>query len=197
MEGLTIRVAGKTFTGTVGSIEMVDERRHILEIDHPSFVVWSGKIRVRDGETFKIAVCLTPRPGLLTVVFPEAHEFAVVADGQRIEMEGAAFPVVSGRLIEVNIQVKDYLTTKRRLDFAPNEEKVWNVMLVPILGSDRERPWFVSYVSVRMVWVYPGSEVRGSHPLEQARLPNEGPSTTVRISRGFWIGKYEIAQSAG
>jgi formylglycine-generating enzyme required for sulfatase activity len=34
----------------------------------------------------------------------------------------------------------------------------------------------------------------GSPPTEQDRDPNEGPQTIVTLTRGFWIGKYEVTQ---
>ena len=35
----------------------------------------------------------------------------------------------------------------------------------------------------------------GSPPDETGRFPEEGPLTTVTISRGFWMGKYEVTQA--
>ena len=43
-----------------------------------------------------------------------------------------------------------------------------------------------------MVFIAPGTFVMGSPPDEPARSDYEGPQTTVTISRGFWLGKYEV-----
>jgi len=43
----------------------------------------------------------------------------------------------------------------------------------------------------RWVWIPPGTFIMGSPESEPNRDSDEGPQTTVTISRGFWLGKYE------
>jgi formylglycine-generating enzyme required for sulfatase activity len=45
-----------------------------------------------------------------------------------------------------------------------------------------------------MVFIAPGTFTMGSPASEIDRNTNEGPQTVVTISRGFWIGKYEVTQ---
>jgi formylglycine-generating enzyme required for sulfatase activity len=45
-----------------------------------------------------------------------------------------------------------------------------------------------------MVWIQPGTFVMGSSDSEVDRSSVEGPQTAVTISRGFWMGKYEVTQ---
>ncbi len=45
-----------------------------------------------------------------------------------------------------------------------------------------------------MVYIQPGTFTMGSPESEAGRSTNEGPQTVVTISRGFWIGKYEVTQ---
>jgi len=45
-----------------------------------------------------------------------------------------------------------------------------------------------------MVFIAPNTFLMGSPTNELHRQPNEGPQTTVRLTRGFWIGKYEVTQ---
>ena len=40
----------------------------------------------------------------------------------------------------------------------------------------------------------PGTFTMGSPASEPARYSDEGPQTQVTISRGFWMGKYEVTQ---
>ena len=44
------------------------------------------------------------------------------------------------------------------------------------------------------VWVAPGVFTMGSPAAEAGRQADEGPQHEVRISRGFWLGKYEVTQ---
>jgi formylglycine-generating enzyme required for sulfatase activity len=46
-----------------------------------------------------------------------------------------------------------------------------------------------------MVFISPNTFRMGSPTNEQDRSINEGPQTTVILSRGFWIGKYEVTQA--
>ena len=45
-----------------------------------------------------------------------------------------------------------------------------------------------------MVFVPPNTFTMGSPPNELHRDPNEGPATIVTLSRGFWIGKFEVTE---
>jgi len=45
-----------------------------------------------------------------------------------------------------------------------------------------------------MVFIPPNTFTMGSPTNELHRQPNEGPQTTVTLTRGFWIGKYEVTQ---
>ena len=45
-----------------------------------------------------------------------------------------------------------------------------------------------------MVFIPPNTFTMGSPPNEQDRAGDEGPQTTVTLTRGFWIGKFEVTQ---
>ncbi len=49
----------------------------------------------------------------------------------------------------------------------------------------------------RLAWISPGSFIMGSPVTEQDRNPyevSEGPQTQVTLTRGFYMGKYEVTQ---
>jgi hypothetical protein len=45
-----------------------------------------------------------------------------------------------------------------------------------------------------MVWIPPGRFVMGSPEGERGRSDWEGPQTRVTLTKGFWLGKYEVTQ---
>ena len=47
-----------------------------------------------------------------------------------------------------------------------------------------------------MVFIPPGTFRMGSPTNEQDRASREGPQTAVTLSRGFWMGRYEVTQGA-
>lgn len=46
-----------------------------------------------------------------------------------------------------------------------------------------------------MIFIPPGNFNLGSPTNEVGRSPDEGPQTAVTISKGFWMGKYEVTQA--
>ncbi|HOA60875.1 MAG: formylglycine-generating enzyme family protein [Verrucomicrobia bacterium] len=48
--------------------------------------------------------------------------------------------------------------------------------------------------SRRWVWIQPGRFIMGSPTTERGRSSVEGPQTVVTLTRGFWLGKYEVTQ---
>ncbi len=50
-------------------------------------------------------------------------------------------------------------------------------------------------VPLDMVWVPAGTFTMGSPEGELGRDPSEGPQHQVTLSRGFWMGKYELTQA--
>jgi formylglycine-generating enzyme required for sulfatase activity len=50
----------------------------------------------------------------------------------------------------------------------------------------------VAQTVANMVWIPPGTFVMGSPEGERGRMDNEGPQTRVTLTKGFWMGKYEV-----
>ena len=48
---------------------------------------------------------------------------------------------------------------------------------------------------MEFVWITPGTFMMGSPDTEEGRGSDEGPVHEVEISRGFWLGKYEVTQA--
>ena len=48
--------------------------------------------------------------------------------------------------------------------------------------------------TMEFVWIEPGTFVMGSPDSEEDRQDDEGPQHEVTISRGFWLGKYELTK---
>jgi len=48
--------------------------------------------------------------------------------------------------------------------------------------------------NTNLVWIPPGTFTMGSPTNEVDRVSTEGPQTVVTISRGFWMGRYEVTQ---
>ena len=49
--------------------------------------------------------------------------------------------------------------------------------------------------TIDMVWIEPGTFMMGSPSSEAGRYSDEGPQHEVTITRGFYLGKYELTQA--
>jgi formylglycine-generating enzyme required for sulfatase activity len=65
---------------------------------------------------------------------------------------------------------------------------------VPAQGNRYFRT-LVQSPPTNMAFIPPGTFTMGSPTNEVERNVNEGPQTRVQLSRGFWIGKYEVTQA--
>jgi formylglycine-generating enzyme required for sulfatase activity len=61
-----------------------------------------------------------------------------------------------------------------------------------VVDSKLESTNKVAPIQSELIWIPPGTFTMGSPDNEQDRRTNEGPQTVVLISRGFWLGKYEV-----
>ena len=50
-------------------------------------------------------------------------------------------------------------------------------------------------VALDLVWIEPGTFTMGSPASEVGRDGDEGPQTQVRLTKGFWLGKFEVTQA--
>jgi formylglycine-generating enzyme required for sulfatase activity len=48
---------------------------------------------------------------------------------------------------------------------------------------------------MELVWIEPGTFTMGSPESESGRFKDEGPQHQVRLTRGFWLAKYELTQA--
>ena len=70
------------------------------------------------------------------------------------------------------------------------------ILLVPgTVSADPEKTFVLpGDAEIEMVWIEPGTFMMGSPEDEPGRWDNEGPLHEVTITRGFWLGKYELTQ---
>jgi|GEM_PF-1226697 len=191
---LAIRIAGKNFTGSNKFTENIVEGEHTLEVKHPDYKVWSGRVEIKDRRGAQVKVNLESRPGMLTFDFTPSMPFTLLVDKRKVEVQGNVFALRPNREYDLEIHIKDHLTLKRRMGFNPNEKQTWSANLVSIPGPVKEKAWQVPYLGLNLQWIAAGSYRIGSELTEESRLATEGPRTTMTISQGFWMAKTEVTQ---
>jgi tol-pal system beta propeller repeat protein TolB len=79
-------------------------------------------------------------------------------------------------------------------DSAP-DEIVITVNGIPLPSVETVTVDLPGGVSMGMVWIEPGTFLMGSPESEPGRDDDEGPQHEVTISRGFYLGRYELTQA--
>lgn len=85
------------------------------------------------------------------------------------------------RAEEVSLRIKGDEVTEERLSLDNVDG--------PVVG----RSWVVPDLGIELLWIQPGEFVMGSPVSEEGRDDDE-KQHRVRISRGYWLGKYEVTQ---
>jgi formylglycine-generating enzyme required for sulfatase activity len=75
----------------------------------------------------------------------------------------------------------------------PASSYLWTDKSAPAKGKRFYRA-VVMEAPTNTVYIPPGTFMMGSPPTEVDGERDEGPQTAVTISRGFWMGKYEVTQ---
>ncbi len=99
--------------------------------------------------------------------------------------------------IEYNTDVAQTNTASawRGLEFLqlPASPYLWVDKSAPVIGRRFYRAMEFA-PPTNLVFIPPGTFRMGNPTNEVGRHENEGPQTAVTISRGFWMGKYEVTQ---
>ena len=109
-------------------------------------------------------------------------------------------PAGPGRLFTVNVyDATDHLrfTGSTRLDLAPGQSIPVSLVLDKVETPAVLRETTVELVEgvpMEMVWIEAGTFTMGSPSSEWGRNADESPRCEVTLTRGFYLGKYEVTQ---
>ncbi|MDD2715051.1 MAG: SUMF1/EgtB/PvdO family nonheme iron enzyme [Candidatus Wallbacteria bacterium] len=127
--------------------------------------------------------------------------FAAYSDGSSAEVYGEIWSLSSGGgTIQNNVYTAStdagiVVLNARYTEGGVTEtaELRITVWAIPVTGECITLP-LTGEVTMDFVWIPAGSFTMGSPPDEPDREPDEGPQHTVNITKGFYLGKYEVAQ---
>ncbi|NBB80779.1 MAG: SUMF1/EgtB/PvdO family nonheme iron enzyme [Verrucomicrobia bacterium] len=192
---LQVRVGQQALPFQTDALEPLPVGPTTLRLEHPLYFSEPVAIDIEDGAVHRVALDLLPRPGEVTLNIPEGIEHNLLVNQQPARFNEAGWvEVPAGRVIELELRMKNYLTLRRQINLDPTDTFVWEVEPVPIPGPKEAQAWQVPYLGIDFAWVPPGAFTMGSPLREHARLPEEGPQTDVRFTRGFWVGVHEVTQ---
>ncbi|MFP4203990.1 MAG: SUMF1/EgtB/PvdO family nonheme iron enzyme [Opitutales bacterium] len=176
-------------------LQKIPEGEYTVVLEHPDFRAQAQAITVKDGKKTTVRGVLEPRPAQVELKLPKDFDPGARVDGEEVKVEAGKVPVPANKEVEFELRFRDHMTMRRELNLGPAESFVWDVEPVPIPGPEFEENWKAPRLGMEFSWIEPGEFTMGSPPAEPGRLPNEGPRTEVRFTRGFWIGRYEVTQA--
>ncbi len=116
--------------------------------------------------------------------------------GQAVEQKLAnlALPVDEANLLTDLQLLRGLVGTNWGTSSYDKPRAYWNALQTngfPFTGVEGVAP----SIGMRMIYVAAGKYTMGSPVGETERAQDEGPQTQVTLSRGFWLGKYEVTQT--
>ncbi|HNX04797.1 MAG TPA: SUMF1/EgtB/PvdO family nonheme iron enzyme, partial [Opitutales bacterium] len=83
-----------------------------------------------------------------------------------------------------------------QIDIEPDQIRDADETASPLFYNrpELEKNWRLRDIGLDMVWIAPGSFQMGSPETEDSRDPDESPRHAVTLSKGFWMGRYEVTQ---
>ena len=176
-------------------LKVVSEGAHAVRLLHPVYTSDLQSITLTDREDQTLTYVMRPLPGRIELKLPDGVEADVRVNAASVEVVDDQIIVGVNQRLEVELVMQDHLTMMRRFELKPKESIVWDVVPVAISGPEVGRDWVMPYLGLKLSWIDAGQFTMGSPLKEAGRLPNEGPLTQVRLSRGFWAGMYEVTQA--
>ena len=195
LSDLEIELNGIRMPFSEEELQSLDEGTYLLRAWHPLYRAQPLRFEVRDREVAIRTLHLEPIPGSLKVLLAEGLKPAVYLNDEAVELDDGVLSVTANQAVTVRLEVRNYLSMRRQLKLGPNESFDWNVDLTPIPGPDAGGNWSVPYLNMPFKWISAGSFQQGSPLSESGRMPNEGPSTAVTLTRGYWVAAFETTQA--
>ncbi|CAA6692601.1 MULTISPECIES: SUMF1/EgtB/PvdO family nonheme iron enzyme [unclassified Lentimonas] len=195
MDDLTVELDGQQLQLDAAQLKTVPEGPHMVRLLHPLFTSALQSVTMADSEDQTLRYVMVPKPARVELRMPPGLEVAVSVNNQAVNAVEGVVSIVANKRVEVQLRIKDYLTMAQRFELKPNERAVWDVVPAPIPGPEAGSGWTMPYDALKLSWIEAGQFSMGSPLREGGRLPNEGPQTEIRFSRGFWAGVHEVTQA--
>jgi formylglycine-generating enzyme required for sulfatase activity len=199
LESVQVTIDGRPATpervGGGWRIDGLEVGARQIAVTHPDYEPWTQQVQVRDQQTAAVTVAMEPKPGILALAVQGASQYVLRAGGREVAVSGGQARLPAGQPLELELAAQGCKSARRTLTLPANGRETWSVALEKLRGADAGQPWTVPDLGLEMVWIAPGSFTMGSPDSEPGRESDEGPQTQVTLSRGCWLGKYEVTQA--
>ena len=167
-----------------------------LTVQSPNYQSYQKDILLEDYTELHVEAKLIAKPAIVIV------ETQLPNNKLQLFLNGKHTPLNKSNSIQLKPNIKNklilnahnYEPIKKTLTLKPGESLTWSPNLEKIAPPTPGDPYAPPYSSIDLAWIPPGSFTMGSPRSENSRLANEGPQTTVKITKGFWMSIHEITQ---
>lgn len=197
VDGREVAIGGAAGLSAAGQRLLVDGLEvgaRTFEIEHPDYEPWQQAVTVRDRQTTPVEVALAPKPAMLTLTVRGPDEYELLVNDRQVAVRDSRVSLPAGRELTLALRARGFKEARRALTPRPNGAETWSVALEKLAGPESGQPWTVPELGLEMVFILPGTFTMGSPASEAGRFDDEGPQTRVTLTRGFWLGKYEVTQ---
>ena len=191
---LSVNIDGRVIPYGDGLFDEIEEGMHQIRLIHPLYLAEQNEVTVADGQAVQIGVVLSPRSGVVEVVVLAELDVSARMNGVPVELLDGLVGIPADQEVELQLIIQDHMTMNLSLKLMPGERYVWQVNPMLIPSPEKGQPWTVPYLGCEFVWLGPGRFIMGGPLREVGRLPNEGPTTSVQFTQGFWMAAYEVTQ---
>jgi formylglycine-generating enzyme required for sulfatase activity len=200
LSGLEILLNGKAETGRNVSGGLLFDGLEVgalsVSVSHPDYERWSQSVRIEDEKRTSLDLDLQAKPGTLSVsVSPSSANWEIFLEGRSLGKE-SSYSLPAEKDLKLSIRAKGYLAAEKQLRLRANGSERWSVRLEEQPGPSAGSDWGVELPGgseLALKWISPGSFTMGSPSNESGRDSDE-KQRQVRISKGYWLGKYEVTQ---
>ncbi|MEX0321474.1 MAG: SUMF1/EgtB/PvdO family nonheme iron enzyme [Puniceicoccaceae bacterium] len=186
----------KSKSGSLSGLlfEGLEVGEHELIVSHPSYESRKSRVTIRDNQTTTEEIKLKPKPGTLTVsVSPSSADWELLSNGTSLGKK-SSYSLTAEQSQSLQIKARGFKTESKRIELPAAGTENWSVALVEQPGPTEGSDWTVELPggeSIDLKWIKSGSFMMGSPSSEKDRESDE-KQHSVRLSRGYWLGKYEV-----
>ena len=167
-------------------------------------LVFAGMITVADAATPVVPnVQANQRDGttgagtIVDITYDVQADSATVGITIEVSNDGGATFDVSARTFTGDVGIVE-VGTGKSVEWQAGVDvpgEYWDNCQVKVTAHDREiEVSLPGGATMWMVWIEPGTFAMGSPDTEPGRVLDEGPQHEVTITRGFYLGKYEVTE---
>jgi formylglycine-generating enzyme required for sulfatase activity len=191
--GLAFRIEGaeRTASGTAeGRALELPTGRYALTVSRPGYADERRTVEIKRNEASAETVMLLGGGLELTSTPPGAEVFRTGRLLGRTPYVVAELPPGE---YPFELKSKGYKNASTTVRIAARQTTRESLALEKVPYAEAGWPWTVPDLGLELVWIAPGTFVMGSPPAEGGRS-DESPQTRVTLTKGFWLGRFEVTQ---